>query len=794
MGEATSSRTVRRETDRPPRSGELPGRAPGPPSPTNLIAALVALLALVACETLLPPPPPEPPPGTSWQEQGLTASSAVAALTLTVEYDADELTFRGLGGVSEGAIAAVEDDAAGTMTLTWFSPQPRSGHLLTLHWTAADGAQAPVVTGLAAYDAAGEVAGGQATLGALAAGEAGEPVLLHDGLPALEPDAAATAACRAADYPTSLAQRPLGDLDASGDVDVRDVVLLHAAAAGGELADGDAFALFHADLTGDCLFDDDDVRRAFLKAALPDADAAPVAKPLALTYAQLRAGTPVVVGNAGDRPLSGLTFRGENLNGSTFTGDHSWVLEGQSAVWTLTTDPNDALGTLRVTAGDAEARVAVGNLTVLVAGQSNAVGWDTDVPEELRDGDGFPAVRMLGNDYVWRPATEPLDDPSGQLDPVSEDATPGTSAGTALGRLLHAGDEAAGVVGTGRAAYLIPAALGGSRMTPRPNTNVGWYLGSDDLAATDRGTLFGSAMYRALVSSGLRDPLVAGQEPEGGPVSAVFWYQGESDNSTAELRHSYAGYTASVFQAMRSRLAEATSAVEPVVIYAQLAAYGCCFGEESASAAYVEHLKSHDIAERQRRLEEGAMTGTPHLRPATGLASGVTGAHMVVTHDLPRFDRVHLSAEAQQVLARRVALAYQEHVLGWDVDGTGPRLVSLTRSGPTVTLTFDRDVTAPHVTGPAAYSGYFTAWDGPPNGGEDYSSSYGTNTVAITKVERHPADARKVVITLASSPATVYLRYMRPHEPTATSAYLEDVIRGVESGLPAPSFGPLRVN
>src|SRR5690606_7986130 len=183
------------------------------------------------------------------------------------------------------------------------------------------------------------------------------------------------------------------------------------------------------------------------------------AKPPLLGYARLRAGAPVLVGNAGNAPLSGLAFFGVNLNGSGFVGQVSWPIEGQSALWTLTTDPNDALGTLRVVAGDAETQVLVGNVAVLVAGQSNAVGWHRDVPAELQDGDAFLTVRMLGNDYRWRPATEPLDDPMGQLDVVSEDADPGTSAGTSLGRLLAVGDEDAGVTGTGRAAYLIPAAL-----------------------------------------------------------------------------------------------------------------------------------------------------------------------------------------------------------------------------------------------------------------------------------------------------------------------------------------------
>lgn len=791
MGEPSPLRTVSERTRR-----SLVGGRPGP----GALAALAVALLLASCDTLFPPPPeppppPPPPPGSQWLAQHLEAQDAVSALVVTVAYDPEEATFRGLTVADAAAIAAARDDGAGRVSVHWFAYEAGSGHLLTLHWSSPPDAAPPAVTGSSAYGPDGSDVPGAVALGGFAEDGSDEPVDLHDGLPELEPDADATSACLSSDYPAELASYPLGDIDAGGDVDLRDVVLIHTAVAEEGLAGGDPHELFHADLTGDCVYDEADVRQAFVKAAFPDAEAAPVAKPPLLGYARLRAGAPVLVGNAGNAPLSGLAFFGVNLNGSGFVGQVSWPIEGQSALWTLTTDPNDALGTLRVVAGDAETQVLVGNVAVLVAGQSNAVGWDRDVPAELQDGDAFPTVRMLGNDYRWRPATEPLDDPTGQLDVVSEDADPGTSAGTSLGRLLAVGDEDAGVTGTGRAAYLIPAALGGSRMTPRPITNVGWYLGPADLAGTDRDTLYGSAMYRALLSAGLRDDPVGDQEPEGGPVSAVFWYQGESDNSTLDLREDYAGYTASVFEAMRATLAGATGAVDPVIIYAQLAAYGCCFGAESPTDAYVEQLKSHDIAERQRRLEEGAFLGTPHLLPSSGLEGGVQGAHMVVTHDLPRFDRIHLSAEGQQVLARRVALAYQEHVLGWDVDGTGPRLVSLTRSGTTVTLTFDREVTPPQVSGPAAYSGYFTAWDGPPDGGSDYSSSYGSsNELAIANVERHASDARKVVITLASNPAgDVYLRYMRPHEPTATSEYLEDVIRGADSGLPLPSFGPLRV-
>lgn len=786
MGEGSPSWTARGET------GLL---IPCKRRMWSRLAALAVALVLASCETVVPPPPepPGPPDGKVWREQRLTTSTALSAAVLHVSYDSSAVDFRGLDVAHDGAVAVSRELGSGLLEVTWFSPTPREGRLLTLHWELAEAASKPTAEEQEVLRGDGTAAPGSLSLSGLVVDGGATPVERHDRLGALGPDEQAAVACRIADYPASLAGYPLGDLDADGSVDLRDVVHLSTAIRVGDVVGGGAHALFHGDLSGDCSYDEDDVKLAFHKATTPNAVAAPVAKPLYLSYSQLRAGTPVIVGNAGNAPSTGLAFEGRNLSGTTFAGDVDWVIAGQSAVWTLASDPNDAIGTLRMTLGDAQATVDVGNIAILVAGQSNAVGWDPAVPIELTDGSAFPSVRMLGNDYVWKPATEPLDDPTGQLDTVSKDAAPGASAGTALGRLLNAGDEGAGVAGTGRAAYLIPAGLGASRMTPR-DTNVGWYLGPEDLTATDRGTLFGSAMYRALVSSGLRaNP--AGGQPEGGPVSAVFWYQGESDNSTLDLRRDYSPYTVAVFEAMMATLTQATNAVDPVIIYAQLAAYGCCQDGESVFAAYVEHLRSHDIAERQRRLEEGSYLGTPHLRPNTGLESGVPGAHMVVTHDLARFDRIHLSAASQQELARRVALAYQEHVLGWDVDGTGPRLVSLTRSGSTVTLTFDREVTAPQSTGPAAYSGYFTAWSGVPNGGDNYTSSYGTNTVAITKVERHASDHRKVIITLASNPGgDVYVRYMRPHEATETSTYLEDVIRSVESGLPAPVFGPLRAN
>ena len=358
-----------------------------------------------------------------------------------------------------------------------------------------------------------------------------------------------------------------------------------------------------------------------------------------------------------------------------------------------------------------------------------------------------------------------------------------------------------GLTGTGRDVYLIPSALGASQVGPHTRVDncvypaqIGWNLGPANLAGTDTDTLFGSAAYRALVSAGEAVNPVPGEGSEGGPVSAVYWYQGESDNSSTSLRGAYSGRTEDVFDAFRSRLAAVTAAVDPVIIYAQLAPYGCCEGAETEVQAEAEDLRSHDIAERQRRFEAAAYRVAAALDPSTGTSAGVDQAHMVVTHDLPRFDRIHLSAEAQTVLAGRVALAYQEHVLGWEVDGTGPRITNISRSGNSVVLTLDRDVAQTTSPGADGYSGYFTVYWGAPSG-TNYDG-YGGNVLEVTDVRRDPSDPRRVVIQHEPPPGSgsIYLRYKRPYEPTDSSDYIEDVIRGEASGLPLPSFGPLRAN
>lgn len=732
-------------------------------------------------------------------QQALLVDEDVAAIEVSFAFDPAKVAFRGLSEIGAGVTSAsyVAPDGK-SATVHVFSETPLNGSVLKLHWIVAEGATGPPLAQAAAYRSDGSAANGSVALGPLDEDTTTDLVTSSLNLSSFSAGDQARLACLASTYDAGVADYPMGDLDRSGGADIRDVVLAHARIATASIDLADPFELFHLDLTGDCAYDQSDVERLFMKASDPSLAAAPVMKPGKLTYSDLVNDKVVLVGNAGNVGLEDIAFEGVNLNGSPLSSDFDWGVEGQTGVWRVVGNPNDAIGSLHVSAGEASADVLVGNIAILVAGQSNAVGWDPFVPLSLRS--GTPGVNMLGNDYVWKPATEPLDVATGQVDCVSIDTGAGTSAGTTLGRALRNGSGS--VTGTGRDIYLIPSALGGTRVSPHIRDDncvypdyVGWNLNSvypGALAGMDRDTLFGSAVFRALVSAGVEENPVSAADPPGGPVSAVFWYQGESDNTSSDLRGLYSPRTEDVFEAFRDHLSSASAAVDPVIIYAQLAAYGCCRNEPDDGT--IEDLRSHDIAERQRRLEGDSYAGTPAVDPNTGLSAGVAFAHMVVTHDLPRFDRIHLSAQGQMILAERVALAYQEHVLGWDVDGTGPRISGLSRSGDTIRLTLDRDVTQTSNPGPDGYSGYFTVYWGAPTG-SNYAE-YGGNELEVFDVYRDPNDPSRVLIEHEAppGPGSIYLRYKRPHESSDTSNYLNDVIRGVDSGLPLPSFGPLRVD
>jgi hypothetical protein len=762
------------------------------------LVAFVLAIALVACGD-----PIDPPDSTAYQR--LLGTTAVWGVQIQVAYDPGDLEFAGFSGVTSGVLARAYDDGSGTVTIGLVATgTAMSGELLRLNWHGPVDADVPTLLVSSAYDAARAPVDQAVSLGTLT--PAGSSTVQSSMTRELSPNEVAAVPLDGIGGGTlsplaldaTFADYRLGDVDKSGTVNVLDALLTLDVVTGAN-ASPDDHTVYHADLSGEGDHSVGDVEMILAKAIDPTVPAHLVVKPSRLTYLELVSDEPVLVGNGGSQALSGLTFTGQNFTGSSFTGTTAQPHPGHSAVYTVAS-PNDANGVLTVAAGAQEATVDVGNIVFLVAGQSNASGWGAPAISELQNGAAWPEVRALGNDYVWKPAVEALDNSLGQLDMISFDSVNLVSAGVQLGRLLNGGDEDAGIAATDRYVYLIPAGRGASRLTPRTtgaDTGAGWHIDSTDLANTNRDTLFGSAAYRGLVSAGERampaEAAPSDHDAEGGPVTAVYWYQGESDSSETTLRSSFAPFTAAVFTAFENHFA--TAAGDPVIIYAQLAPYGYDSTiDPSTDAALGEDLRQMDIAERQRRMEENAYLGTPYLSPSSNLGTPRANTHMVVTNDLPRSDRIHVSSAAQMILAERVARAYQQHYMGLEVDGTGPRVTGLTRSGNVVTVTFDKDVTQTSSPGPNGYSGYFTAWNGTPSPAT-LSSSYGTsNQVTITDVRRHPSNPRAVQLTLASSPTTIYLRYMRPHQDTLTSSFVQDVVRGADSDLPLPSFGPLRVN
>ena len=553
-----------------------------------------------------------------------------------------------------------------------------------------------------------------------------------------------------AELSASFADHPLGDLEPDRVLDVRDAMRWLEIV---DERDATDFERYHADVDGDGVIDMRDLLLLLDRLVDPTLPARVQIKATPLSFVRLDPATGdealILLANSGREAFSGSDLSWEVPAGMQVT---EGGIEGQSLALRLTLPESARKGWLpgfaRVAGPGAEATYRVGHLVLLVAGQSNASGRGEPLSGWPHAGDG--SVRMLGNDYVWRDASEPLDDPRGQLDEVSEDSDPRYSFGSRVGELL--------VDATGFETYLIPAATGG--------VSVVEWLPS---APLERSTLYGSAHFRSLVSAALQTNPVSSQPhpSEGGPVNAVVWYQGESDGTR---RSSFVRNTNQVMDAFTAHLGAP-------VIYVQLATH----------ALETTHLRQHAVAELQRRMETGS--GEPEAR--------AVGFHMVVAFDLPRSDSIHLSAYGQRVLAERIDLAVRQHVLGEPVDGTGPRLSSISHTGTTVRLHTTHELESGSLD-----PELFAVFDGHPGDVDD--ADYGANAIALQAVTLDPDDVRAVWLRLASAPAnTPYVRYMGevgllPNQGNSTPSdrgvweiVASGTIRAAKGGLPLPTFGPL---
>ncbi len=432
------------------------------------------------------------------------------------------------------------------------------------------------------------------------------------------------------------------------------------------------------------------------------------------------------------------------------------VSPAQTTTYTLTATNDYGAANVSGTGSDSatvtvkQVPLPTGDITLLIAGQSNASSrGELDNVEP-----SIPEVRMLGNDYVWKQASEPTDSNLNQVDKVSKDTDPqftfgaGHSFGVRLGKDLHNV--------TGKDVFLIQSAKGGSCLNPCDDG--AWRPPSNRL---DRSTLFGSANYRAQVSAGtVPNPVTGSTDAEGGPVTGIIWYQGESEQGNVS---GFIQDTNAVMDAFQSELND------PPIIYAQIARRLVAPNESDS----FKNVNYQNIREKQRLME------TQHGNPGTRRNT----FYMVVTHDLPMIEHNHLSAEGQKILGDRIALAYQEHVLGQGVDGTGPRLEpgGVTLSGNVIRVNLDQPV-----NDSSSYEDYFNVSVG--------TSSYSGVGGNITSIARDPSDPSSILITVKSTASPLYLRYMPPSFKPASypTPQLQNVVKN-NAGLPLPAFGPLKL-
>lgn len=420
------------------------------------------------------------------------------------------------------------------------------------------------------------------------------------------------------------------------------------------------------------------------------------------------------------------------------TEDTTYTLTAENEFGSVSSDP------VTVTVISAPPPPPPDHITLLIAGQSNASGRGEmeNVEQPIEQ------VRMLGNDYVWKRAEEPLDSGEDQVDDISYDAAAGHSFGVPLGKELYNATVAAG---NPRTVYLIPSSRGASCVSEEICSTANWYP-TDDLM--DRNTLFGSTNFRAKVSAGEVENPVSGKiDDEGGPVTAIIWYQGESDSYNDVRGDKFIENTNVIMDTFQDELGENLP-----TIYVQLAV-------KIEDATYNKEMQN--TRERQRRMET-----------AYGSQSR-EDFYMVVAHDLPMVDEIHVSTEGLKELGRRISLAYQEHVLGWNVDGTGPRLINIERVSANV---LKINTTSEKLTLDAEnndYEGYFSVFA---NG----SSTPLSNTEFEVERDDDPSAIR---ITLDSGDYSSLRVLYGPPFDRALNETMENVVKDAETGLPLPAFG-----
>lgn len=364
------------------------------------------------------------------------------------------------------------------------------------------------------------------------------------------------------------------------------------------------------------------------------------------------------------------------------------------------------------------------DLTLILGGQSNMSGRGTVVTTLAEDKQ--VGVYAYTKAEEFRLATVP--EHSVENRPVATTLDEGGATIPQHGFALRTGKKLN--TDSGQDVLLVPCAIG--------STSIAQW----DTPATkdDRTTLFGAMKYRYTAASATG----------GSPV--IVWYGHESNANAALAAADYTngGVGTSYQTAFAQLIADIRSEIaDAPLIFVQLASDDTLATAEAHAAA----------GEAQRQLE-----------------LSLTNAYMVVAHDVKRnasADDIHVHREGMDVIGDRVALAIREHILGEVVNGTGPRIVSATWSGSTVTLTCDKAVN----TTAGNYGSLFRVYA---NGVEQTVSSAnrGANTSTVEIVCSAPL----------SGPVTLTYGYRAGPASAARTDFVKD-----SDNLPLPLFGPLAV-
>lgn len=232
----------------------------------------------------------------------------------------------------------------------------------------------------------------------------------------------------------------------------------------------------------------------------------------------------------------------------------------------------------------------------ILTGQSNMSGRGELSPIS----EGNLTIYVFGNDYHWKVAGEPIDNPADQVDKVSEDLEAGAGPALPFAKALMEKQPDI-LIG------LIPCAKGDT-------TIFEWHR------KLSEDTLYGSCLKRVRAASVM------------GEVAGMLFFQGESDALTPNLypeRKLQPEIWANEFSTFVDDWRRDLNKPDLPVVFAQI-----------GKSADPERFKNWEIVQKQQ------------------LSVQISFVTMIVTEDIPSADGVHFTNEGYQMIGQRFAEAF----------------------------------------------------------------------------------------------------------------------------------------